>query len=60
MRVEQAKNLLTNSNYEKYTIASIGLESGFNSKSTFFTVFKKHTGSTPFHYRNTYGIKEDS
>lgn len=52
MRIEQAKKLLTNPNYEKYTIASIGLESGFNSKSTFFTVFKKHTGITPFTYRN--------
>ncbi|MGG8497804.1 helix-turn-helix domain-containing protein [Tenacibaculum sp. TC6] len=52
MRIEQAKKLLTNPNYEKYTIASIGLESGFNSKSTFFTVFKKHTGVTPFTYRN--------
>ncbi|WP_348705991.1 helix-turn-helix domain-containing protein [Tenacibaculum sp. 190524A02b] len=52
MRVEQAKNLLLNPDYENYTIASIGLESGFNSKSTFFTVFKKHTGLTPFTYRN--------
>ena len=51
MRVEQAKELLTNVNYGNYTIASIGLESGFNSKSTFFTVFKKHTGLTPFSYR---------
>ncbi|WP_431167437.1 helix-turn-helix domain-containing protein [Tenacibaculum halocynthiae] len=52
MRIEQAKNLLINSEYQNYTIASIGLESGFNSKSTFFTVFKKHTGLTPFNYRN--------
>ncbi|CAM1372568.1 helix-turn-helix domain-containing protein [Tenacibaculum xiamenense] len=51
MRVQQAKELLTNVNYGNYTIASIGLESGFNSKSTFFTVFKKHTGLTPFSYR---------
>lgn len=54
MRVEQAKKLLINPNYENYTIASIGLESGFNSKSTFFTVFKKHTGITPFTFRNQY------
>ena len=51
MRVQQAKELLTNPDYENYTIVSIGLESGFNSKSTFFTVFKKHTGTTPFSYR---------
>ena len=51
MRIQQAKELLKNPNYENYTIVSIGLESGFNSKSTFFTVFKKHTGTTPFAYR---------
>lgn len=52
MRVDQAKTLLTDSDYENYTITSIGLESGFNSKSTFYTVFKKHTGLTPVNYRN--------
>lgn len=51
MRVEQAKELLTDVNYENYTITAIGLESGFNSKSTFYTVFKKHTGLTPFSFR---------
>lgn len=51
MRVEQAKELLTDEHYENYTITAIGLESGFNSKSTFYTVFKKHTGLTPFSFR---------
>lgn len=49
-RIEEAKRLLlTNSNY---TIEAIGYESGFNSKSTFFTAFKKYTGFTPTAYRN--------
>ncbi|WP_133535746.1 helix-turn-helix domain-containing protein [Tenacibaculum caenipelagi] len=52
MRVEQAKILLLDSNYADYTITSVGLESGFNSKSTFYTVFKKHTGYTPFEFKN--------
>lgn len=51
MRVDYAKNILTNPHFEKYTITSIGLESGFNSKSTFYTVFKKHTNMTPLAYR---------
>ena len=51
MRVKQAKTLLLDPDYSNYTITSIGLESGFNSKSTFFTVFKKHSGSTPVQFK---------
>lgn len=53
MRVEQAKKLLLNSKYEGYTIASIGLESGFNSKSAFYDVFKKHTSHTPLSFKKS-------
>jgi AraC-like DNA-binding protein len=49
-RIEFAKNLLIDENYKNYTITSIGLESGFNSKSTFYSTFKKHTGFTPTEY----------
>lgn len=50
-RVEKAKQLLaTESNY---TIESLGYDSGFNSKSTFFTAFKKITGSTPAEYQKS-------
>ena len=52
MRVNFAKTLLVDSDYADYTITSIGLESGFNSKSTFYTVFKKHTGYTPVQFKN--------
>ena len=49
LRIEKAKQLLrTKTNY---TIESIGYESGFNSKSTFFTAFKQLTGQTPFEYQ---------
>ncbi len=52
MRVKQAKKFLLDHKYEGYTIASIGLESGFNSKSAFYDVFKKHTGMTPLAFKN--------
>lgn len=51
LRVEFAKRLLTDEKYQKYTITAIGLESGFNSKSTFYYVFKKHTGKTPLQFK---------
>lgn len=50
-RVLEAKHMLTDTRYEDYTILSIGLEAGFNSKSTFYSAFKKHTGLTPTQFR---------
>lgn len=48
-RIEKAKEFLNTKN--QYTIESIGYESGFNSKSTFFSTFKKLTGQTPSEYQ---------
>jgi AraC-like DNA-binding protein len=53
-RVEEAKQLLLEPGNRNYTILSIGFEAGFNSKTTFNTVFKKFTGLTPTEYRETY------
>jgi AraC-like DNA-binding protein len=50
-RVEEAKRLLMNPKSRNYTILSVGLDAGFNSKTTFNTVFKKFTGMTPSDYR---------
>lgn len=51
-RVEEAKRLLTDPKNQNYTILSVGFEAGFNSKTTFNTVFKKFTGVTPTAYRD--------
>ncbi|KZS39624.1 hypothetical protein AWE51_08210 [Aquimarina aggregata] len=50
-RIEDAKRKLKNPNFVHYTIISIALESGFNSKSTFYSAFKKLTGISPKEYR---------
>lgn len=46
-RVEEAINILTSSSLTKLTIEAIALKAGFNSKSAFYTAFKKQTGKTP-------------
>lgn len=49
-RVEQAKKLLKETN-SKLSILGIAYESGFNSKTSFNTTFKKLTGQTPSEFR---------
>jgi AraC-like DNA-binding protein len=51
LRVEESKKLLIDRAYKDYDIISIGLESGFNSKSAFYNAFKKETYLTPTQYR---------
>ncbi|WP_175418916.1 helix-turn-helix domain-containing protein [Aureibaculum algae] len=51
-RVEDVKNNLLSKEFAHYSIVSVGLEAGFNSKSTFYSAFKKHTGITPMEYKN--------
>lgn len=46
-RVQEAKTYLSDSKYAHYSIDGIGLEAGFKSKSTFYSVFKKMCGVTP-------------
>ena len=50
-RVEHAKKLLLNPSHSNYTIEAISEMSGFKSKSSFNTFFKKHTGLTPSEFR---------
>lgn len=50
-RVEHSKSLLSDDLFDNYTVVAIGLESGFNSKSTFYSAFKKFTLKTPTEFR---------
>jgi len=51
-RVEEAKRLLLHPKNINFTVLSVGFEAGFNSKTTFNTVFKKFTGLTPTEFRD--------
>ncbi|GAA4111483.1 hypothetical protein GCM10022393_09220 [Aquimarina addita] len=50
-RIEKAKHILTDISKKQVTVLEILYEVGFNSKSSFNTAFKKHTGTTPTLYR---------
>ncbi|MEP6928853.1 MAG: helix-turn-helix domain-containing protein [Flavobacterium sp.] len=50
-RIENAMDILKDETKTKVTILEILYEVGFNSKSSFNTAFKKHTGYTPTDYR---------
>ncbi len=52
-RVEAAKGLINIPSQEKLNILNIALDSGFNSKSAFYTAFKKATSMTPTQYRKS-------
>ena len=46
-RIEEAKRMLNSEEYKATTITDIYLKVGFNSKSVFYTFFKKLEGITP-------------
>ena len=58
-RVEEAKQLLTNPMYDRFTILRVASDAGFNSKTTFNSVFRKFTGVTPSYYRTSSRIAMD-
>jgi AraC-like DNA-binding protein len=50
-RVEKAKELLLQEEMNKLSVLGIAFESGFNSKTSFNTTFKKITGQTPSEFK---------
>lgn len=53
-RVREAKLRLADSKRSHLSILAIAESVGFNSKSAFNAVFKKHTGMTPSEWRNSH------
>jgi AraC-like DNA-binding protein len=52
-RVEEAKRKLVDPRLSHYSVLAIAEDVGFNSKSSFNAVFKKHAGMTPTEFRNS-------
>lgn len=51
-RITEAKNLLSNPDFNKLTIEGLGTLCGFNSKSSFNRAFLAEVGMTPQEYKN--------
>ncbi len=51
-RIEEVKNQLMDSENDHYKIMAVAYDCGFNSKSTFYSIFKKHTRLTPSEYKS--------
>ncbi len=51
-RVEKAKQLLRNPDFDNYSIEGIAIEVGFRSKSAFYKAFKEVTGLSPKEYQS--------
>ncbi|MEO7975987.1 AraC family transcriptional regulator [Flavobacterium sp.] len=60
-RIEEAKRLLLSDKYNQLNVLGIAFESGFNSKTTFNTTFKKCTGQSPTEFvkSNSLPIKKE-
>lgn len=58
-RIEEAKNLLLSDKYSQLNILGIAYESGFNSKTTFNTTFKKFIGLSPTEFVKSKMILSD-
>lgn len=55
LRVEEFKKLLKDPKNEAFTMVYLAEKSGFNSKSSFYRVFKSVTDLTPSQYKNSLG-----
>lgn len=51
-RVNEAKKMLISPEYQHLKIEAIGELAGFNSRASFFNVFKKHLKITPLGFKN--------
>jgi len=50
-RVNFVKQMLIDSDFDKFSLIGIAEEAGFNSKSSFNRIFKNETGMTPSQYK---------
>jgi AraC-like DNA-binding protein len=52
-RLSEAERLLSDPRESRVKIEALGRQAGFKARSTFFKLFRQHTGQTPSEYRAT-------
>lgn len=57
-RVEEAKKMLLDSNFDNLSIEGIASSVGFKTRNVFYPVFKKVVGMTPFQYKKENSKKQ--
>jgi AraC-like DNA-binding protein len=53
-RVREAQRLLTDPTESRFKVEALGRQAGFRARSTFFKLFRQHTGVSPAEYRATH------
>lgn len=53
-RVREAQRLLTDPSESRFKVDALGRQAGFRARSTFFKLFREHTGVSPAEYRATH------
>ena len=53
LRVEEARRLLEDSSQQHLSLEAVGGDSGFKSRSNFYSAFKEALGETPGEYRKS-------
>jgi AraC-like DNA-binding protein len=58
-RVREAQRLLTDPVESRFKVEALGRQAGFRARSTFFKLFRQHTGVTPAEYRASHASARD-
>ena len=53
LRIEYAIELIKNQAHTNLTVEAVGMQSGFKSRSTFYTTFKEYTQQSPAEFLNS-------
>lgn len=51
-RIAEAKRMLRDPAFQEFSVLRIGFEAGFNSKSSFYELFRRQTGQSPAEFRS--------
>ena len=59
-RVEEFKKMVADPKNKNISILGLAMDSGFNSKATFYRFFKRSTGITPSEFKESFDYKSSS